>query len=156
METKIRTDLLRELAQHLLKGKLGHEKFDFATFNEGFNGCGTNGCAIGECPVLWPEIWCFSYDMAYPVFITTNENQYVGKTASVWEDVKSFFGINMLMAAHLFSPSSKEDYTGDWDNISQSTMVYGGQLLDDRATKSEVAQNILLFCDRADAGQFTT
>jgi len=62
----MREDRLLILADHLLYGSLGHKVFDFNTYNTYDNpfekplegvprGCGTHGCAIGECPVIWPE-----------------------------------------------------------------------------------------------------
>ena len=56
---------LTTLANHLLHGKLGHEKFDFSNFNFTphkmliSNECGTLGCALGECPIIWPDEWTF-------------------------------------------------------------------------------------------------
>lgn len=57
---------LIKLATHLEKGKLGHKKFDFTTYNSGEiydkenKGCGTSGCAIGECPIVFPNEWSFN------------------------------------------------------------------------------------------------
>lgn len=58
---------LLQLADHLLNGKLGHATFDFAYYNldkSGFNSgptniCRTNGCAIGEMPIIWPRRFKF-------------------------------------------------------------------------------------------------
>lgn len=55
---------LRKLADHLMHGKLGHKRFDFNEYNlpsEGFDekGCGTAGCAIGECPIVFPRVVAF-------------------------------------------------------------------------------------------------
>ncbi len=48
---------LLALADHLERGKLGHEKFDFGCYNNtDSNVCGTAGCGIGECPILFPMI----------------------------------------------------------------------------------------------------
>lgn len=66
MET--RYDRLLQLADHLEKGKLIHREFNFYYFNfgeEDETGCGTAGCAIGECPAIFPE-WKFDY--SFPVF----------------------------------------------------------------------------------------
>lgn len=68
----IRTDRLRQLADHLLNGKLGHQIFNFAFYNDRFiNKCGTSGCAIGECPIVFPDDWIWTED-GDPV---THENQ---------------------------------------------------------------------------------
>ena len=54
---------LLKLAAHLETGKLGHEVFDFSTYNGRYSigpHCRTRGCAIGECPIVWPFYWRFS------------------------------------------------------------------------------------------------
>jgi len=60
---RIHKKRLLKLAIHLETGVLGHKEFAFNILNAGpFDrvGCGTKGCAIGECPVLFPEDWKFS------------------------------------------------------------------------------------------------
>lgn len=55
-------DRLLKLADHLEHGQRGHPIFDFSVLSQGqrrANGCGTNGCALGECPVVWPREWFF-------------------------------------------------------------------------------------------------
>jgi hypothetical protein len=108
METKtIRTDLLRQLAEHLLHGKLGHEKFDFSRFNDAENTCGTNGCAAGELPILWPDQWGFGPNNNIILF----ELQEVleSKAFVAWDMISHFFNLDEIMAWHLFSPS-------EWDS----------------------------------------
>lgn len=63
----MREDRLLILAAHLEFGKLGHKKFDFRVYNQNIKWepvklgeCGTRGCALGECPIVWPEYWKFS------------------------------------------------------------------------------------------------
>lgn len=114
---------LQKLADHLLHGKLGHKVFSFDTFNSGRKPiCGTAGCAIGECPIVWPGEWKFAKD-GDPV--TTFNNSLSSS--------KDFFGIIHDEFMHLFVPDSQ--------NIDK----YGGKHLDDRATKEQVANNILEF-----------
>lgn len=62
----IHKNRLLKLAAHLEKGKLGHKVFAFAYINANArglelkrNGCGTMGCAIGECPIAFPNDWRF-------------------------------------------------------------------------------------------------
>jgi hypothetical protein len=53
---------LRDLAEFLVFGKLGHSEFNFAVVNEGGNHgnrCGFIGCAIGELPIRFPQYWWF-------------------------------------------------------------------------------------------------
>ena len=134
---------LRKLAYHLLNGKLGHEVFDFATFNEGSKGsntCGTAGCAIGECPVIWPEEWHFEDEGYYPILKSRTE---------VWpsHSAQEFFSISDEECDYLFFP---EEQFRLFDNYP-----YVG-LLDElpfSATKQEVAENILFFCKLKEEGK---
>lgn len=60
---------LDALATHLETGKLGHKRFNLRVFNQNFDGrlqvdpepytCGTNGCAIGELPIIFPQRYAF-------------------------------------------------------------------------------------------------
>lgn len=55
------TERLLKLADHLLHGQLGHKVFDFGQYNDCTEArCGTAGCAIGECPIVWPNEWEFN------------------------------------------------------------------------------------------------
>lgn len=60
---------LLTLAAHLRTGKMGHKIFNFAVLNTDdddnhVNVCGTQGCAMGELPIVWPEKFDFrSFDM---------------------------------------------------------------------------------------------
>jgi len=127
---KIHKDRLLKLANHLEKGKLGHKEFNIRYVNfsgNGIydsNGCGTCGCAIGELPFVFPRRFRF----------------WKGSDSSVVEDrIKGtlnsdgFFGLNQDEAEHLFWPQS------------QDTKRYGGRVLTDDATKTQVAKNILAF-----------
>jgi hypothetical protein len=60
---------LLKLADHLLNGELGHREFDFTTYNNSIGQCGTRGCAIGECPIVFPEDWVWRYDSYCPSLI---------------------------------------------------------------------------------------
>jgi hypothetical protein len=116
---------LLALADHLEFGNLGHEKFDFKIFNNS-NGpeCGTLGCAIGECPILWPRDWCFDFE-GDPV-LSEGDHMVPMECAMEW------FDIRRSMAHHLFNPT---DQSSD----------YGGRYLDPNATKEQVAGNIRAF-----------
>lgn len=53
---------LLRIVDHLRNGELGHDRFDFAAISEGTrkaNGCGTNGCALGEFPIIFPGDFVF-------------------------------------------------------------------------------------------------
>jgi hypothetical protein len=118
---------LEKLADHLLNGKLGHQQFDFAFYNrnfdDGFQSCGTAGCAMGELPIVWPDKFRFSgnsiEDITSPDMGTTS----VGK---VW------FGLNTYQYDNLFMPN----FLG---------IRFSKKELDVLATKEDVAENILAF-----------
>ena len=118
---------LEKLAEHLERGQLGHKVFDFSTYNS--NGessiyapeCGTNGCAIGECPILFPEDWKFD---GYGMPILLNGS------------IRDFFGIDPEQYRHLFIP------------YEQQPEKFGGKILDGSATRYEVAANIRAFIER--------
>ena len=61
----MRSDRLLVLAAHLKSDRRGHKRFAMWTVTQGPRdperyGCGTAGCAFGELPVVWPEIWEFA------------------------------------------------------------------------------------------------
>jgi hypothetical protein len=130
----IQIDKLRKVENHLRNGILAHKVFDFSTIDKGEigeNGCGTNGCAIGELPVIFPDD--FVYDTDGDV-IVTNPKEGVYQS-SVWEEIDNFFGITSNMSNHLFVPEAQDRYK------------YGGNELDKEATKEEVADNIAAFIE---------
>ena len=119
---------LLKLADHLEHGKLGHKVFDFGVYNlrkdEGAPAkgrCGYMGCAIGECPIVWPEHWQF------------------GPAPVLWgyrwtlESGIAWFDITADEFSHLFLPHGQ--YPED----------YGGTELGIDATKEQVAANIRAF-----------
>lgn len=54
---------LAQIVEHLVSGQLMHKEFNFAVLNSSDpiddSGCGSNGCAIGEFPAIWPNDWRF-------------------------------------------------------------------------------------------------
>jgi hypothetical protein len=141
----MRTDRLRQLAEHLLHGKLIHEVFDFNFFNYTPNeslilkGCGTNGCAIGECTAVWPEEWRFN---VHGSPITGDPMKYGSSTQSgvVWFELTTR-EFRLLFAPHAGQPLSLE--------VSTIPVI---KQLPETATKEQVAINILLLCTIVDAG----
>lgn len=132
METGIRFDRLETLAQHLETGVLGHERFDFDHFNDGANRpneCGTSGCAIGECPVIWPGEWEFGGGL--PLLRGVRPH-----ASNVDSSTKKWFGLDQDMCDHLFYPEH------------QKLDMYGGKDLDEYATRYEVAANIRAFIEK--------
>lgn len=130
------TRRLLKLARHLETGKLGHERFDFSTYssirhNEAFkeNGCGTMGCALGECPIVWPKQWHFETytSLTSEPFLSTDS------TYDTTDDAMKFFDISEDEVMHLFMPAH------------QQPDLYGGSVLIGKVTKEEVAANIREF-----------
>jgi hypothetical protein len=138
---------LEKLAKHLEKGKLGHEFFNFAVLNDcvydndnaPIRGCGTVGCAMGECPVLFRKHWKFSENEAFGMF---SPRLRKGSKHSVNGDTATFFGISIAAVCHLFHPNE------------QATGFFGGENLQEDATKKQVASNIRAFVKLAKRGAF--
>lgn len=127
--TNIQRDRLSMLAAHLKSGNLGHDRFDFNAFSDGNikpNGCRTAGCALGECLLLWPDVW--TYRGGTHPFTTALE----------------FFGLSTEEARLLFAPASP--LSGSWAAATSSARPmdapywYRGAYVD--ATADEVADNI--------------
>jgi hypothetical protein len=111
----VNKERLLKLAEHLDKGKLGHKRFDFKTFNNdvapshakkkagkyiGAHGCGTNGCAIGECPFAFPEHWSIQEDGH-----TKLEGCYYGG----FQGAMKFFDLDWDDTTFLFMPAYNAD-----------------------------------------------
>ena len=123
---------LEKLADHLERGKLGHERFSFAVINGDdngnqldVNGCGTCGCAVGELPFVFPSL--IGWRDGYPWW--RREKTKFGASIGTMK----FFDIERDAACHLFAPG--------W----QLTQIYGGKLLGADATRKQVAANIRAF-----------
>jgi hypothetical protein len=133
---------LLKLAEHLEAGKFGVDgtkKFYFSCYNlvprnwEKKNVCGTAGCAIGECPVVFPDDWMFDN---YGDPILSIQPHWSTKGAGMY-----YFQLTERQYEHLFIPTF------------QDTEVYGGEDLGDDATPEEVAANILAFIELMEEGE---
>jgi hypothetical protein len=118
---KIYKDRLLKLASHLDKGKLGHRKFDFGTWSAGAtkkNSCGTVGCAIGECPIIFPSKWKFK--TFHEELVQSEFGKTIYHTDPVLKrgsgtsviDAAAFFGITNGEAHGLFTPSHEPAFCG--------------------------------------------
>jgi hypothetical protein len=96
---------LEKLATHLESGKLGHKKFDFSVVNSNREKdatlypnytCGTNGCAIGECPIVFKRQWQFGR--------WGDVNLIRASTNDCFLDAEKFFGITEEESTGLFLP----------------------------------------------------
>ncbi len=126
---------LLKLAEHLESGVLGHKEFDFDQFNTGLRGekgCGTVGCALGECPIVFPKSWKFG---GYTKMLPGLKR---GKLYT-YEAAEKFFGVSGAASQHLFCPSA------------QNTQEFGGNDLDRNATRHQVAANIRAFVAKGGA-----
>lgn len=121
---------LLKLADHLEHGTLMHRVFDFGVVNAFYatskgkhpkrnspEGCGTAGCALGECPAVWPRRWRFGKLELEPIMEPFNDT---------WVSARKFFEISDMEARFLFMPG-----------------VDSG--LPETATKQEVARHIRRF-----------
>lgn len=131
---KIFKERLLKMAQHLETGILGHKKFCFehlhitGTPEERGQKCGTLGCAMGECPIVFPRHFEFK----------ENAVHFKQHAPEVWFEygIKEFFGINWEEVNHLFYPTL------------QDTKKFGGRKLGNNAKRTSVARNIREFVAR--------
>jgi len=119
---------LLKLAEHLERGKLSVDRFDFSKWHEKTN-CGTAGCAMGECPAVFPKHWHFRAGLFGNQEPALKERPF----ASVRASGRNFFGITQAQFAHLFIPGY------------QHPSLYSGKVLGERAKPSAVARNIREF-----------
>lgn len=102
---------LLKLADHLESGELMHKEFNFTTWNRiegkqqfGRNGCGTMGCAIGECPMVFPESWEFRETNQDALIRFSPRLREDTKKSNPLDDAKVFFSLADKEAAGLFLP----------------------------------------------------
>lgn len=119
---------LLKLAEHLETGKLGHDRFDFEHYHQE-ESCGYAGCAIGECPILFPRHWRFDQ---------TNDPvlRHRDHSTSTSDAAQSFFKLSEEEESHLFHANF------------QDPSKFGGRRLGPRATRYQVAANIRAFVEK--------
>jgi hypothetical protein len=132
---------LLKLARHLLHGELAHEVFDFTCWNKGIdwdivkkhkgNVCGTNGCAIGECPRVFPRFFKWNHT---EVEMRKGDDYRENWHVSLQYD---FFGLSQPEFDALFIPECA--WSGDPNNSRR---------LPSNATRYDVAKNIISFCKK--------
>lgn len=149
----MKAELLLQLAQHLETGTLGHAVFDFHIFNSNTskeyspdgrayrvpserepgdgprNVCCTNGCAIGECPIVFPDAWHFD-STGQPSLRSFDATKVIGWSLHPVHNAADFFGISNADAKFLFMPVN--DYH-PLDTVGR---------LPNNATKEQVAARI--------------
>jgi hypothetical protein len=102
--SKLHRERLLKLAKHLENGRPGgHEVFDFSIWSVGPVGygrqCGTSGCALGECPTLFPDQWFLTPrgPNAWDVMCGNKRNL---------DGAEYFFGLRFPEASALFTSNS--------------------------------------------------
>ena len=135
----MRVDRLLKLADHLENGVLGHKEFSFRFINKGpfkDNGCGIMGCAIGECPIVFPDEWKFQ-EIGYNTF-----RPICGGLLNPSTSAQLFFDLNYLDVRVLFYPHFIEVYEQYLKNNNTKLVR-----LEVDATKEQVAANIRKFVE---------
>jgi len=133
----IYAERLAILADHLEHGQLGHSFFNFGAWNVGPavtpSGCGTAGCAIGECPIVFPEEWSFHPKTLAPGL--HEEKQYFTPETSGC----LFFSLTEIEFGLLFMPYA--------DDLDKSEWPDWYERLTAEATREQVAENIWKFLE---------
>lgn len=134
MSTKVRTDRLRKLADHLMnKMPTGHT-FNFGVLYKHPNQwCGTVACAMGELPFCFPDEWLIDIKTADGALKPYLKELSTGNS---FDDTGDFFDVSETQVYHLFMPRSQ-----------QKTILFPGcDGLYSDATAQQVGLNILYFC----------
>lgn len=142
---------LLKLAEHLESGVLGHTEFRFDRLNDKWtetNPCGTQGCALGECPIAFPKEWEFRFmrNEFIPVLKTQKESTGERRPAVIesFPSAEEFFDIDEDESTLLFQPGEKED---EYDDENKGYYVGKQYILgiNGDSTKEEVAAHIRNF-----------
>jgi len=129
--TKPKIRRLLKLAKHLESGKLGHDQFNYSIYHDE-DICGTAGCAIGECPFVFPEHWVFRRTGRYGVKFLKLKSAKPGQLTR--DSSMEFFGLSLAQHQFLFVPGMR------------------GSPLSVIASRQEVAAHIRKFVEKIRAG----
>lgn len=146
---------LLKLAKHGRSGKLRHKMFYFAAFNINFfnndpkldewiepeNGyCGTAGCLFGEAVAVFPKLLKFKGNSV--VLKNGEPPRYCEEDiVPTFNVICHLFCLTQTEAFHLFVPDEQRVYD------------FGGVPLDKRATRKQVAANIVAFVRNRNNGK---
>lgn len=143
---QIYKDRLLKLAAHLETGKLGHKIFNFDIINDIWEPkCGTQGCALGELPIVFPDRWKFSSRgsvlMSAPSDVESDICTFFS-LSGVESDICTFFWLSDEEYMLLFTPCEQYKKRPEWlpDPYMPWYKVTGS-----KAKKEEVAANIRRF-----------
>jgi len=140
----INFERLITLAEHLQKpvGDRLHEEFNFGCVNsflgdgktiKGIPFCGSAGCAMGEAPLLWPELIQFQPDLPASFSLLGCDAYDEDRQISYTRAAQWLFNITLDDAVALFSPNEPRYWVEYKDSLGR------------RPTASEVADSILAF-----------
>lgn len=128
---------LVKVVEHLEKGVLGHKEFNFSVINNGKDGtCGSQGCALGELPIIFPEAWRFNINDVFSggiCLIRTEQYDF-------FPGLNEWFGIDYHEAKVLFYDNSYLD-----DKNKELRDKIGMAELNKSASKEQVAANMRIF-----------
>ena len=139
---------LEKLAAHLEAGNLDADVFRFAHYRQVRligGACLTTGCAIGECPALFPEDWTWTPFSGLDGVWHTSPR--LRSHASVWRleahgvtriSAQEFFGLTYDEYSALFLPMSQDELL---DFKGEQVLP----MLPREATPAKVAENIRTF-----------
>jgi len=140
---------LAQLAKHLAEGKLGHAVFNFGIWNGDIDSqtlssvvtphvCGTQGCAVGEAPILWPFDWTFDLG-GKPLltkYLSESDSGWAGNYSVSLTSAADWFDLTVDEADQLFAPHAEE--MGRY-------YFWGGPVLTSNASKEAVVNNLIQF-----------
>lgn len=154
---------LLKLADHLEFGVLGHQVFNFSRLNDGTvinkdTLCKTNGCAIGECPIVFPEDWKFTEIIAGSYEIVPLLKDYIeadGYNSPSFKSAEQFFDITDKESEILFIPSNytnenERNNSIEVDYTSEEELYFNEKVILRQfanATKEEIAKHIRYFVE---------
>jgi len=135
------------LAEHLQKpvGDRLHEEFNFGCVNQSFLGerkqqtikgipfCGSAGCAMGEAPLLWPELIQFQPEIPASFSLLGCDEYDEDREISYTRAAQWLFNITVDDAVVLFTPSAPRYWVEDKASLGR------------RPNAGEVADSILAF-----------
>lgn len=139
---KIHKQRLLKIAEHLESKNLAHKYFDFDVYNNDNSeeqnldiNCGTHGCAIGELPAVFPNIFKHVRN-EIPARV---DLELSGETKRR-KDIEKFLGLNIDEYEMLFIPN-RSSLIENFNNHYNSELI----VLTSSATPEEVALNIYTF-----------
>lgn len=95
--------------------------------------CGTSACAIGMCPIIFPDLWFYKSFVA-------NTIVYVKGYETTGYSIMSFFEIDIDTSNFLFIPDSSYE-----DERPKEEEFQGYEFLGGDATSQQVSDRILKF-----------